>query len=60
MKTAINGNQKSTHLQTTPNKRPQNKNILDSREGEEQLDKAGNTTHNTKEKHSGPKHKSRK
>jgi hypothetical protein len=43
---------------TNPNKpqtkninRPENKNSLDSREGEEQLTKGDDVTHNKKEKH---------
>jgi hypothetical protein len=39
-------------------KRPDNKNNLDSREGEEQVKKGDDVTHNKKEKHNQPsKHK---
>ena len=34
------------------NKRPENKDNLDSREGEEQLNKGSDVTHNQKQKHS--------
>ena len=37
---------------TKPAKRPENKDNLDSREGEEQLTKGDDITHNKKEKHS--------
>lgn len=36
------------------NKRPENKDNLDSREGEEQLTKGDDVTHNKKEKHNEP------
>ena len=59
MKTNITGGQHPTHSQTKPSKRPENKNVLDSREGEEQLDKGDDTTHNKKEKHSESKTKNK-
>lgn len=37
--------------------RPENKDNLDSREGEEQEDKGDSTTHNKKEHHTPPKEK---
>lgn len=37
--------------------RPENKDNLDSREGEEQDDKGGDVTHNKKEHHTPPKKK---
>ena len=37
--------------------RPENKDNLDSREGEEQQSKGDDITHNKKETHSGKKHK---
>lgn len=37
------------------NKRPENKDNLDSREGEEQLTKGDDVTHNKKENHGEPK-----
>jgi hypothetical protein len=44
--------------QTKVNNRPENKDNLDSREGEEQLTKGDDITHNQKEKHNKPqKHK---
>jgi hypothetical protein len=51
MKTNVNGQQRPTHPQTVPRKRPENKDDLDSREGEEQLYKGDDTTHNKKDKH---------
>lgn len=57
MKTNINGKQQPTHPQVKTPKRPENKDNLDSREGEEQLFKDDDTTHNTKEKQSRPKQK---
>jgi hypothetical protein len=49
MKTNISGSQHPTHPQTKPVKRPENKDALDSREGEEQSDKGDDVTHNEKE-----------
>ena len=57
MKTTVNGKQQPSHPQVRPPKRPENKDNLDSREGEEQLFKGDDTTHNKKEKHGEPKHK---
>ena len=51
MKTNVSGKQQPTHPQTAPRKRPENKDNLDNREGEEQLDKGDDTTHNKKDKH---------
>ena len=55
----------STRQETKPksqqqkkmSKRPENKDNLDSREGEEQDTKGDDTTHNKKEKHIQPKKK---
>lgn len=55
MKTNISGNRHSTTPQTRPIKRPENKDDLDSREGEEQLFKGDGVTHNKKVKHNEPK-----
>jgi hypothetical protein len=41
-------------------KRPENKDTLDSREGEEQSDKGDDVTHNKKETHGELKHKNKK
>ncbi len=60
MKTNVNGKQNATHGQVKQVKRPDNKNDLDSREGEEQEFKGDDTTHNKKEKHSEGKSKSHK
>lgn len=57
MKTNIAGKQNSNKPQTYPSGRPENKDNLDSREGEEQLTKGDDVTHNKKEKHSAPKKK---
>ena len=57
MKTNVSGKQYPAHPQTMPVKRPENKDNLDSREGEEQSDKGDDVTHNKKEKHSQPKKK---
>lgn len=60
MKTTVSGKQNNnvtTHPQTKAMNRPDNKNNLDSREGEEQLDKGDDVTHNTREKHSEGKSK---
>ena len=51
MKTNMTGKQQPTQS----SKRPENKNVLDSREGEEQSDKGDDTTNNKKEKHSESK-----
>ena len=59
MKTNISGKQNPTHPQTKPKKRPENKDDLDSREGEEQLYKGDDTTHNKKEVHNMPNRKKR-
>lgn len=53
MKTSIQG-KTNISLQTKNNKRPENKDNLDSREGEEQLFKGDSMTHNKKEKHTAP------
>ena len=50
MKTNNKGNQNG--LQNRNNKRPENKDNLDSREGEEQLFKGDDMTHNKKDRHS--------
>ena len=55
MKTTVNGKQQPSHPQVKTPKRPENKDNLDSREGEEQLFKGDDTTHNKKEKHGAPK-----
>ena len=60
MKTNMTGEQQPTHPQTQSSKRPENKNTLDSREGEEQSDKGDDTTHNKKEKHSELKAKNKR
>jgi hypothetical protein len=60
MKTNITGGQHPTHPQTKPSKRPENKDTLDSREGEEQSDKGDDITHNEKEKHGDLKKKNKK
>lgn len=57
MKTNITGKQQSTKAQTYPQGRPENKDNLDSREGEEQQDKGNDVTHNKKEKQSEGKKK---
>ena len=64
MKTNTSAPQKSTKPQQSANtqqnhsgKRADNKNNLDSREGEEQLTKADDITHNRKEKQSERKKK---
>ena len=59
MKTNITGKQQPTYPQTQSSKRTENKNVLDSREGEEQSDKGDDTTHNKKEKHSELKAKNK-
>jgi len=59
MKT-INKSNRNISLQNKNNKRPENKDNLDSREGEEQLFKGDDMTHNKKDKHnegSGKKNK---
>jgi hypothetical protein len=50
MKTNMTG-KLLTHPQTQSSKRPENKNVLDSREAEEQLNKGDDVTHNKKETH---------
>jgi hypothetical protein len=57
MKTNINGKQNPAHPQVRQKKRPENKDNLDSREGEEQLFKGDDTTHNKKDVHNAPKRK---
>ena len=57
MKTNTTGKQNTSHPQTNLPKRPENKDNLDSREGEEQLIKGDDVTHNKKEKHGEPKKK---
>jgi hypothetical protein len=57
MKRNVTGKQHPTHPQVNLPKRPENKDELDSREGEEQLYKGDDTTHNKKEKHSELKNK---
>lgn len=57
MKTNNTGKQNMTRPQTQAPRRPENKDNLDSREGEEQLTKGDDITHNKKEKHSEPKKK---
>ncbi|AHF17185.1 hypothetical protein [Niabella soli] len=52
MKSNQEGKSKMTHPQTQAHKRPQNKDVIDSREGEEQTTKGDSTTHNRKEKKS--------
>ncbi len=59
MKTNVNGKQQPTHPQVKTPKRPENKDNLDSREGEEQLFKGDDTTHNKKDKHSATKTKNK-
>lgn len=54
MKTNVNGNQNQTKGQTYNEKRPENKDNLDSREGEEQETKGDDVTHNKKEKQNEP------
>jgi len=56
MKTNTQKNQ-STKTHANNAKRPENKDNLESREGEEQLTKGDNTTHNKKETQSSPKKK---
>ena len=60
MKTNITGKQQPTHPQTQSSKRTENKNVLDSREGEEQSDKGDDTTHNKKQTHRELKSKNKK
>lgn len=55
MKTNVSDKQHPTHPQKTEIKRPENKNNLDSREGEEQLDKGDDVTHNSKTHHNNAK-----
>ena len=57
MKKNAGSPQKATASQVRPPKRPENKDNLDSREGEEQLFKGDSATHNKKEKHSEAKNK---
>jgi hypothetical protein len=57
MKTNITGKQQPTKAQTYPPGKPENKDNLDSREGEEQEFKGDDVTHNKKEKHNEPKKK---
>jgi hypothetical protein len=59
MKTNATSPQKATASKVQPLKRPENKNKLDSREGEEQLTKGDDTTHNKKEQHNEPNRKKR-
>ena len=59
MKTNSLTSQKNTKPQIQDqkkmNQRPENKDNLDSREGEEQVSKGHDITHNKKEKHNKPK-----
>ena len=55
MKTNISGNQHATHPQIKPLKKPENKDNLDSREGEEQFNKKDDKTHNKKNHRNEPK-----
>lgn len=57
MKTNITGRRDASRAQVKPAKRPENKDDLDSREGEEQFNKGDDVTHNKKEKHSALKKK---
>lgn len=57
MKTNVTGKQNTTRPQTKLPKRPENKDNLDSREGEEQLNKGDDVTHNKREKHGEAKKK---
>ena len=57
MKTNVTGKQNTSRSQTNSPKRPENKDNLDSREGEEQLTKGDDVTHNKKEKHGESKNK---
>jgi hypothetical protein len=52
MKTNTTGQKPSSHPQVNTMKKPENKNNLDSREGEEQFNKKDDTTHNKKAHHS--------
>jgi hypothetical protein len=54
MKTNISGNQHPSHPQTMPKKRANNKDKIDSREGEEQAFKGDDITHNHKDVHNKP------
>jgi hypothetical protein len=60
MKTNISGRQHPTHPQTKSIIRPENKDDLDSREGEEQLDKKDDVTHNKKAHHGEVKSRHKK
>jgi len=60
MKTNVSGRQQPTHPQTKTIKKPENKDNLDSREGEGQTDKGADVTHNKKEHHSELKSKNKK
>lgn len=60
MKTNITGKQNPAHPQRKSSQRPENKDNLDSREGEEQSDKGDDVTHNKKDKHGELKHKTKK
>jgi hypothetical protein len=61
MKTNNASPQKNTkpiaHQEKKMNKRPENKDNLDSREGEEQQTKGDDVTHNVKEVHNRPRKK---
>ena len=57
MKKNVTGPQNATAPQVKTAQRPQNKDNLDSREGEEQLTKGDDHTHNKKEHHNEPKKK---
>ncbi|MES2431633.1 MAG: hypothetical protein V4556_11890 [Bacteroidota bacterium] len=59
MKTNSNSKQQMGKPQIASPKRPQNKDDLDSREGEEQLFKGDDRTHNKKEVHNAPNRKKR-
>ena len=60
MKTNVNGNQNPSKGQHYNEKRPENKDNLDSREGEEQQSKGDDVTHNRKETKSEPKSSNKK
>jgi hypothetical protein len=52
MKTSTNVTKSTSKAKVPAARKVENKDNLDSREGEEQLDKGSSTTHNKKEKHS--------
>jgi hypothetical protein len=58
MKNAKGPQVRGKHMNPDPHKkRPEVRDNLDHREGEEQDDKGGNMTHNKKEHHTPPKKK---